>query len=45
MRITGCDDKPQDIERIRLYAMRMIDYAVEYKLYSQADKLVEGSKE
>ena len=45
MRITGCDDTPQDIDRIRLNVMRLSDYAVEYKLYSQADKLVEDSKE
>ena len=30
MRVAICDDNQQDIERIRRYTLRMIDYAVEY---------------
>ena len=36
MRVAICDDNQQDIERIRRYTLRMIDYAVEY-----GDKLAE----
>ena len=28
MRVAICDDNQQDIERIRRYTLRMIDYAV-----------------
>ena len=30
MRVAICDDNQQDIERIRRYTLRMIDYAVEW---------------
>ena len=34
MRVAICDDNQQDIERIRRYTLRMIDYAVEYVFYT-----------
>ena len=36
MRVAICDDNQQDIERIRRYTLRMIDYAVEYVFYTIA---------
>lgn len=30
MRVAVCDDNPQEIERIRRYTARIIDYVVEY---------------
>lgn len=44
MRIAICDDNLQDIEKIRIYTMRMTDYAVEYKMYSEAVRPVEDNK-
>ena len=35
MRVVICDDNQQDIERIRRYTLRMIDYAVEYVFYTR----------
>ena len=41
MRVAICDDNQQDIERIRRYTLRMIDYAVEYVFY-QTGRIIEG---
>ena len=37
MRVAICDDNQQDIERIRRYTLRMIDYAVEYVFYTRPE--------
>ena len=38
MRVAICDDNQQDIERIRRYTLRMIDYAVEYVFYTRPEE-------
>ena len=40
MRVAICDDNQQDIERIRRYTLRMIDYAVEYVFYTRPEELL-----
>lgn len=40
MRVAICDDNQQDIERIRRYTLRMIDYAVEYAFYTRPEELL-----
>ena len=40
MRVAICDDNQQDIERIRRYTLRMIDYAVEYVFYTRPEALL-----
>lgn len=40
MRVAICDDNRQDIEKIRRYALRMIDYAVEYEFYDSPKELL-----
>ena len=40
MRIAICDDNPQDIERIRRYTVRMIDYAIDYDFYTKPEELL-----
>lgn len=42
MRVAICDDNPQDIEKIRRYALRMIDYAVEYEFYDSLEELLKA---
>lgn len=42
MRVAICDDNPQDIEKIRRYALRMIDYAVEYEFYDSPEELLKA---
>ena len=42
MRVAICDDNQQDIERIRRYTLRMIDYAVEYVFYTRPEELLRG---
>ena len=39
MRVAICDDNQQDIERIRRYTKRMIDYAEEYVFNTRPDEL------
>lgn len=34
MRVAVCDDNPQDIERIRRYTFRLMEYAIEYAFYT-----------
>lgn len=41
MKIAICDDNPQDIERIKRYTVRMIDYAIEYTFFTDPKALVE----
>ena len=41
MRVAICDDNQQDIERIRRYTLRMIDYAGVCVLY-QTGRIIEG---
>ena len=43
MRIAICDDNQQDIERIRRYTLRMIDYAVEYVFYTRFQSIAGAS--
>ena len=40
MRIAICDDNPQDIERIKRYTVRMIDYAIDYDFYTKPEELL-----
>lgn len=40
MRVAICDDNPQDIERIKHYTVRMIDYAFEYAFFTDPKALV-----
>lgn len=42
MRVAICDDNPQDIEKIRRYTVRMIDYAVEYAFYNSPEELLKA---
>lgn len=42
MKIAICDDNPQDIERIKRYTVRMIEYANEYEFFSTPEKLLEA---
>lgn len=42
MRVAICDDNPQDIEKIRRYTVRMIDYAVEYEFYNSPEELLKA---
>lgn len=42
MRVAICDDNQQDIERIRRYTLRMIDYAVEYVFYTRPEELLDN---
>ena len=48
MRIAVCDDNAQDIERIKRYTIRMIEYAVDYVFYKTgriSSNLYEGRTE
>lgn len=40
MIVAICDDNQQDIERIRRYTLRLIDYAVEYVFYTRPEELL-----
>ncbi len=40
MRIAVCDDNIQDIERIKRYTIRMIEYAVDYEFFTKPEELV-----
>lgn len=40
MRVAVCDDNPQDIERIRRYTMRLLEYAVDYTFYTSPAELL-----
>lgn len=42
MRIAIFDDNPQDIERIKWYTVRMIEYANEYEFFGTPEKLLES---
>lgn len=42
MRVAICDDNPQDIEKIRRYTLRMIDYAVDYQFHVGPEKLLKA---
>lgn len=44
MRVVVCDDNIQDIEKIKRYALRMVDYAVEYEFYPKAENLLVASE-
>lgn len=43
MRVAVCDDNPQDIERIRRYTSRMIEYVIEYRFYTSPRELLKES--
>lgn len=43
MRVAVCDDNPQEIERIRRYTARIIDYVVEYTFYTNPRELLKAS--
>ena len=40
MRIAVCDDNLQDIEKIKRYTIRMIEYAVDYEFFTKPEELV-----
>ena len=40
MRVAICDDNPQDIERIKHYTIRMIDYVINYEFYNKPAELL-----
>ena len=40
MRVAICDDNAQDIERIKRYTIRMIDYAVGYEFFTKPEQLL-----
>ena len=40
MRIAVCDDNAQDIEKIKRYTIRMIEYAVDYEFFTKPEELV-----
>ena len=44
MRVAVCDDNTQDIERIKRYTIRMIEYAVDYEFFTKTEELVAAYK-
>lgn len=40
MKVAVCDDNPQDIEKIRRYTLRMVEYAIDYAFYARADEML-----
>ncbi len=40
MRVAICDDNPQDIEKIRRYTLRMVEYAIDYTFYARAEAML-----
>lgn len=42
MKIAICDDNPQDIEKIKRYTVRMIEYANEYEFFNTPKSLLES---
>ena len=45
MKVAVCDDNAHDIERIKRYTVRMIDYAVDYEFFTKPEELVIACKE
>lgn len=44
MKVAICDDSLRDIEKFKRYAVRMIDYAVEYEFYDNPAELLKASE-
>lgn len=42
MRVAVCDDNPRDIERIRCYTLRLIEYAIEYAFYTSPAEMLKA---
>lgn len=42
MRVAVCDDNPRDIERIKRYTVRLIEYAVDYVFYTSPKELLKA---
>ena len=39
MKVAVCDDNAHDIERIKRYTVRIIDYAVDYEFFTKPEEL------